>query len=217
MKGRRFGKERIGVTMAFLLVVVGILSSSGAATAGDPPGLAADVRDASGNIIGKVKFNPTDDGKVLVKVSITGLSPGFHGFHVHGVATCDAAATDPSTGSPSPFLTAGGHHNPGGASHGAHDGDMPPLLVNQDRTAQARFETDRLSIVSLMDLDGSAVIVHAGADNLANIPAGTTTTPRYHSHTETDTAFMFGADRATRATGDAGARFGCGIVRSVSD
>ena len=62
---------------------------------------------------------------------------------------------------------------------------------------------------TLFDRDGSAVIVHAGRDNYANIPATTPTgAERYHSHTED----VFGPDSASLATGDAGARFACGVV-----
>jgi Cu-Zn family superoxide dismutase len=45
--------------------------------------------------------------------------------------------------------------------------------------------------------------VHAGRDNYANIPE------RYHSHTED----VLGPDSVTKATGDAGDRFACGVVR----
>jgi Cu-Zn family superoxide dismutase len=74
--------------------------------------------------------------------------------------------------------------------------------VNSDGTAQLRFPTDRFTVEELFDADGSAIIVHAAADNYANIPT------RYHSHTE-DT---FGPDSATLATGDAGGRLACGVV-----
>jgi Cu-Zn family superoxide dismutase len=75
--------------------------------------------------------------------------------------------------------------------------------VNQDGSAELRFTTDRFTLRELFDADGSAIIVHADRDNLANIPE------RYHSHTED----VFGPDSATLATGDAGARFACGVVR----
>ena len=54
----------------------------------------------------------------------------------------------------------------------------------------------------MRDSDGSAVIVHASPDNFANIP------DRYHSYEEN----VFGPDSATRATGDAGSRAGCGVL-----
>jgi len=58
--------------------------------------------------------------------------------------------------------------------------------------------------------DGSAVIIHTGRDNYANIPPTTPTREeRYHSHLED----VFGPDSITLATGDAGSRFACGVVR----
>ena len=47
---------------------------------------------------------------------------------------------------------------------------MPSLLVLDDGTAQALFATDNFTIEKLFDADGSAIIIHAGPDNFANIP-----------------------------------------------
>jgi Cu-Zn family superoxide dismutase len=75
--------------------------------------------------------------------------------------------------------------------------------VGADGTGELRFKTDRFSVAALLDADGSAIIVHASSDNFAHIPS------RYHSHTEG----TFGPDSVTLATGDAGARVACGVVR----
>ena len=128
---------------------------------------------------------------VVVRASVHGLSPGFHGFHIHAVGACTP-----------PFTSAGGHYNPGGTGHGAHAGDMLSLLVADDGTAQVRFTSERFDVSELFDADGSAVIVHALPDNFANIPT------RYHSHTEN----TLGPDSATLATGDSGGRVACGVV-----
>jgi superoxide dismutase, Cu-Zn family len=149
-----------------------------------------ELQDAAGADIGFVKLTE-QGGKVIVRGEVSGLTPGFHGFHVHTVGQCVP-----------PFTTAGGHYNPGGVGHGSHAGDMPSLLVLDDGTAEAQFATDRYTIDELFDADGSAIIVHAGADNFANIPT------RYQSTTEG----VFGPDSATLATGDAGARVACGVV-----
>jgi Cu-Zn family superoxide dismutase len=84
---------------------------------------------------------------------------------------------------------------------------MPSLLVNVDGTAEARFETDRFVPAQLLDADGSAVIVHAGADNFANVPT------RYHSHVPDASSTTYGPDATTLGNGDAGARTACGLVR----
>lgn len=149
------------------------------------------LRDAGGSVVGVVHLSAEADGKILVRVSASGLAPGFHGFHIHTVGLCDA------TGG---FVSAGGHFNPASVSHAAHAGDQPVLLVNADGTAVARFETDRYTIDQLFDADGSAFIVHAAADNYANIPT------RYSA------AGVPGPDAATLATGDSGARSACGVI-----
>jgi Cu-Zn family superoxide dismutase len=131
-------------------------------------------------------------GETSVRAAVWRLAPGFHGFHVHAVGECVP-----------PFTSAAGHFNPTGAAHGDHAGDLPTLLVNRDGTGELAFETDRFSLNDLFDGDGSALMVHAGRDNYANIPT------RYHSHTEN----TFGPDSETRATGDAGARAACGVVQ----
>lgn len=146
--------------------------------------------DASGASAGIVKLTKKGSS-VTVRAEVEGLTPGFHGFHVHSVGECVA-----------PFTSAGGHYNPAGTGHGSHAGDMPSLLALDDGTASLQFVTDRFTIAELFDADGTAIIVHALPDNFANIPT------RYQSTTEG----TFGPDSATLATGDAGGRAACGVV-----
>jgi superoxide dismutase, Cu-Zn family len=202
---------RVLAVVALASLIGAALTSGGASAA--PRGLVAPLKDAAGASIGTVRFVPTDDGKVSVRIAVSGLTPGFHGFHVHTTGTCDPAAVD-TTGAPVAFFSAGGHFNPGAGTHSMHAGDMSPLLVNADGTGKLRFSTDRFVTRDLMDEDGSAVIVHAGPDNLANIPATTSAgADRYHSHVDD----VLGADTATKATGDAGARFACGVVQKPTN
>ncbi len=150
------------------------------------------LHDAAGAEIGRVDFK-TRDAATTVRVTVDDVTTGFHGFHVHAVGACEA-----------PFTTAGGHYAGAGGAHGTHDGDMPPLLVNDDGSASAQFVTDRFTVSELTDADGSAIIVHAGPDNLANIPS------RYQSTTSPTP----GPDADTLKTGDAGGRFACGVVEA---
>ena len=149
----------------------------------------ASLVNASGDKVGTVRFERRGKSRALrVSVTVRGLTPGFHGFHIHTVGTCQGPS----------FMSAGPHLNPAGGDHGDHTGDMPPLLVTRGGTAQARFTTDRFSIGLLRDADGSAAMVHALPDNGANIP-----TDRYDPD----------PDVATLATGDSGARVACGVVK----
>ena len=183
--------------IATFLTIVLATAGAGVAMAGGGDGdrgkhrgkgkrATATLVNAEGAKVGKVILYQWR-GKVTVAGRVKGLTAGFHGFHIHTVGRCEGPK----------FESAGGHLKLDPQSiHGAHTGDMPSLLVNQDGTASAVFETDRFTIRQLRDADGSAVMVHAGADNFANIPS------------------RYGApDDETKNTGDAGARAACGVIR----
>lgn len=185
----------------------------GGASAARRKGLVAELQDATGRAVGTVRMVATDDAKVRVSIRAMGLTPGFHGYHVHTAGVCDPQAKD-TTGATVPFFSAGGHFNPETSNtHGAHAGDMPPLLATEDGAAVLRFKTDRFRLGDLLDSDGSAIVIHAAPDNLANVPGATPAGgERYHSHVEN----VFGPDAATKATGDAGARFACGVLERAA-
>lgn len=149
------------------------------------------LRNVAGAEIGVVRFSQ-NDSTVVVKTKVRGLAEGFHGFHIHAVGICESS-----------FISAGGHYNPTGRTHGSHAGDMPPLVAGPEGTADTHFKTDRFSIA---DVINRAIIIHQAPDNLAHIPS------RYHSHA-TD---VFGPDSATLATGDAGDRVACGVIQRSS-
>lgn len=175
----------------------------------------ARLKNVDGDVVAVVKMRQSN-GKVSVHARASDIEPDdqFHGFHVHTTGKCDPESVDPKTGDVFPFLSAGGHLDLEDAPHGEHSGDFPVLLVNEDGTASASFVTDRFKISELFDDDGSAVIIHAGRDNYANIPATSANGgKRYHSHLEN----VFGPDSVTLATGDAGSRFACGVVRDHDD
>jgi len=177
------------VASAVLLPAEGRSNKAGRAT-------NVTLYDAEGDRIGHVKLKPAGEGATRVQARITDAAPGFHGFHVHTTGVCDPDAPN------GPFTSAGGHFALAGQSHGAHAGDLPSLLVMEDGTARLEFVTDRFEVSDLHDDDGSAVMVHAGRDNFANIPG------RYVS----TTSGQPGPDADTLATGDAGSRYACGEI-----
>ena len=74
------------------------------------------------------------------------------------------------------------------------------MLLTSDGESHATVESDRFDVAALVDAagDGSAVILHIGPDNFANIPAA------------------YGApNAATLSTGDAGGRYACGVISAV--
>jgi Cu-Zn family superoxide dismutase len=133
---------------------------------------SANMIDLEENEVGTVTFNSTRSGMLHVVVELTGLPPGPHGFHVHETGDCSIADG---------FGTAGGHYA-GDHSHGVqsddgpHPGDFPNIHVADNGVAKLEIFTNRLTLDGdenpLMDEDGSAVIVHSGADDYTSQPSG---------------------------------------------
>jgi Cu/Zn superoxide dismutase len=158
-----------------------------------PSQTKARLRNQAGVDVGAVTFTQVG-GRVRASIVVTGLAPAseFHGFHIHTNGAC--------TGD---FVTsAGGHWNPTGATHGDHQGDLPSVYADASGTARASSYLEAFTVAQLLsDPGGVAVIVHAGRDNYANIPAA-----RY------STVDGPGADATTNNTGDAGGRYACGVI-----
>ena len=127
----------------------------------------AELRTPAGAPAGSATAVATTDG-VRIEVAGVGLPPGPHGAHVHTVGRCDAPD----------FASALGHWNPAGTQHGTrnpqgpHAGDLPNLLIGTDGKGTLAITLPGGTYEGLMDADGAAFIIHAGADDLQSDPAG---------------------------------------------
>ncbi len=156
---------------------------------------AATIEFRDNDAYATVTIQTTEAGK---------LAPGWHGLHVHDVGKCEANSVAPSGGAPGDFLSAGGHYQGGGqGGHPNHAGDMASLQVRGDGSAMLVTTTNALDKADLLSGDGTAIIIHAGSDNFANIP-----TDRYK---QADGAPP--PDETTLSTGDGGKRVACGVIR----
>ncbi|MFE4498740.1 superoxide dismutase family protein [Rhodococcus sp. NPDC056743] len=150
---------------------------------------------ADGSKVGTVTF--TQEGSdVKVTLDAKGLTPGFHGFHVHQVAKCETNSVAPSGGEPGNFLSAGGHFQAEGHTGHPASGDLTSVQVLEDGSATLVTTTDAFTVDDLVANGGTSVMIHAGADNFGNIP----------------TRYAPAPDQQTLDTGDAGARVACGVI-----
>jgi superoxide dismutase, Cu-Zn family len=164
------------------------------------------LRDAAGAFVGRVVFAPTG-GVTTVSVSAR-LNPpqdGIHGFHVHAndnPANGDGCVADAAQPANTHFVSADGHYNPGGATHGSHAGDMPALFFTEDGAGATSFITDRFEPAEIV---GRAVILHAAPDNYGNIPVGAAANQYTPNSADATTL--------TANTGNAGNRIACGVIQ----
>lgn len=201
----RTSHRRRGLGAGLLIAAIAAAISTAMPSAGAVGTIMrATLHDATGAEVGTVSFIGRGSEVSRVEVVVDAASVAnlgdFHGTHIHTVGVCDP---NPSGTSNVPFGSAEGHWNPTAATHGSHSGDLPSVLIQADGRARARFETDRFDVSALLDGDGSAVILHAGRDNFANIP------------TVYSSDGVPGPNAATLATGDSSTRYACGVVTGV--
>jgi superoxide dismutase, Cu-Zn family len=169
-------------TRAFLIsatIAAAALFAGGAAA---QETATANMQNQEGEDVGTIELRQLPGG-VLLDVNLQGLPPGVLGFHIHETGACEGD-----------FMSAGGHYNPEGHDHGfhveggPHAGDMPNLHVPE--TGVVRLEVWNAMVTlaegepnSLFKEGGTAIVVHAQADDYQSQPAG-----------------------------DAGPRFACGVI-----
>jgi Cu-Zn family superoxide dismutase len=141
----------------------------------------ADLANNTGEAAGNAILKPGPKG-VLVRVEASGLTPGWHGMHLHEKGDC----SDNAAG----FKASGAHVGHGDAvkhgllnPEGPEFGDVPNLFAAGDGTAKGEFYLAGSTLETLLDADGTAIIIHAAED-----------------------------DHTAQPIGNAGARVACGVV-----
>lgn len=151
-----------------VVFAVGVLAASllGACATGlSGSSASAPMAARSGSAVsGNVTFS--EQGGVLrVQAQFTGLTPGEHGFHIHEAGDCSAADASSAKGHFNPTAKAHGHHD----SDNRHGGDMPNLSANAQGEAKINVAVKG---VTLKEIIGRSVVVHADPDDYKSQPAG---------------------------------------------
>lgn len=132
----------------------------------------AEMRDASGQAVGKARFK-NGPGGVTLEAEFSHLPPGVHALHIHESGSCEGPK----------FTSAGGHFNPTQRQHGMenpsgpHGGDLPNFTVDSSGAARIPSQGLRVNLTpgspsSLLKPGGTALVVHAGPDDNKTDPAG---------------------------------------------
>ncbi len=130
----------------------------------------ADIIGETGETIGSATLTGSPHG-VLIRVEIEagGMTPGWHGIHLHQVGDCSDVGE---------FQLSGGHVNPEGREHGLLNpdgpdaGDLPNLFANEDGSVNAEMFTWLITLDALQEGDGSAIVFHENEDDHMSQPIG---------------------------------------------
>lgn len=137
----------------------------------DVPSATASLVDSTGARAGVATLSDSA-GSGRLAVSVTGLTPGSHGMHIHESGTC----------TPPDFQSAGGHFNPTAKQHGAqnpegpHAGDLPNLLVEEDGSADTTLAISSALLAegpaSMLGTQKRSFVIHADPDDEKTDPSG---------------------------------------------
>lgn len=151
------------------LAVAALITAPAVAQMTNAPRAIA-LKGAGGGDLGTAVVTMAPSG-VLIQIDAKGLTPGWHGMHLHEKGDCSAAD----------FTSAGAHMNsmPTKKPHGLLNpdggpdfGDLPNLYVAADGTAHAEAFTQLTHFADLTDNDGSALVIHASPDDHRSQPIG---------------------------------------------
>ena len=122
-------------------------------------------------VTGEVTFTE-ENGNVVMKAELTGLSEGEHAIHIHEKADCSSADGKSTGGHWNPTFQP---HGKWGDAEGYHKGDIGNFVADAEGNATVDFATNEWCIGcddESKNIVGKAVIVHQGVDDFTSQPSG---------------------------------------------
>ncbi|HSU14035.1 MAG TPA: superoxide dismutase family protein [Longimicrobium sp.] len=164
-------RTALGGAAVMVLAACGSAAPGGGGGSPTPLTFTVPLYDAQGQEVARATLTQAGRDTVHLAVDATRLPAGTHGTHLHEAGRCE----------PPQFTTAGGHLNPLARKHGLrnpqgpHLGDLPNLVVGAN--GQGHMEARILASLRpgqppIFDVDGTALVVHAGADDMVTDPSG---------------------------------------------
>lgn len=149
--------------------LVGSEELNAAANAAAPAPVAgpANFVAGDGSPLGTVGIEDSPEG-LMIRLAGSAMPPGTHGIHLHTVGKCEGPK----------FESAGSHWNPESKKHGSdnpegpHKGDLPNVEVAADGALTTMLTVAGVTTADLADADGTAIVVHAKADDNKTDPSG---------------------------------------------
>lgn len=132
--------------------------------------MQGDLIDGDGQSIGAVNLLNGPHGILLeVTVEAGGLTPGWHGLHLHQVGDCSDIDE---------FKLSGGHVGKVEGGHGLlnpvgpEGGDLPNIWAAGDGSAALEAFSSLVPMSALANEDGVALIIHESRDDHLSQPIG---------------------------------------------
>jgi len=132
--------------------------------------MGGDIVGSDGNVIGALNILDGPNGLLLeATINPGGLTPGWHGLHLHQVGDCSDTGT---------FKLSGGHvgkveNGHGLLNHkGPEGGDLPNIWAAADGSAGYEAFSMLTTGADLADANGAALIIHTDRDDHTTQPIG---------------------------------------------
>lgn len=154
------------------------------------------LTNTTSNISGHIEFIQEEKKNVIIKVNVSGLKPGKHGFHIHEAGDLtDSCAT------------ACKHFNPTNKNHGGpndkerHVGDLGNIISNKNGISKVTFTDSKIKLKGKNSIIGRCVVIHESEDDLGRgglDDKGNVIDKKTHQE--------------SLKTGNAGKRIACGVI-----